>query len=192
MIVDRILIRTVQEAFSLTDETQGPRCRADFERVLAAGLPRLGEVFDAVSAVTSAAGAELDLLVQSMDLAAREPSGKVALAEIREQVEQLFPEDLLLRERLSRVAHYPRYLRAARTRLTRAIFDPRKDAEKRAPFAPLWDTFLNKRGQVKDAEAFAELRWDFEELRVALFDPDARPAYSVSCKMLAQALARLR
>ena len=73
---------------------------------------------------------------------------------------------------LARLAHYPRYLRAAQVRLGRAVDDPQKDARKLAPFAPVWASFLAKFGAARDQEAAWDLRWDFEELRVAIFAPE--------------------
>ena len=39
------------------------------------------------------------------------------------------------------------------------------------------------------SQALSNLRWDFEELRIALFAPTLKPAYSISCKRVAEALS---
>jgi ATP-dependent helicase HrpA len=93
---------------------------------------------------------------------------------------------------LAQLEHFPRYLRAAQARLGRAVSDPRKDMDKLAPFATLWSSFLAKRGSVRDQGAAAELRWAFEELRVAIFAPELKTPVSVSLPKVAAALAALR
>ena len=89
---------------------------------------------------------------------------------------------------LARLEHYPRYVRAAQARLQRAIADPRKDADKHAPFGPLWEAYLAKRS----SEGARELRWSFEELRVAIFAPELKTAEPVSIAKVAAAVAALR
>lgn len=93
---------------------------------------------------------------------------------------------------LARLEHFPRYLRAAQARLQRAISDPRKDADKLAPFTPLWKTFEAKQASAKDRATASELRWLFEELRVAIFAPELKTPVPISSQKMAAALAALR
>jgi ATP-dependent helicase HrpA len=116
----------------------------------------------------------------------------LASADIRAQVEQLFPPDLLRHVELQRLEHYPRYLRAAQARLTRAIHDPRKDSSKAEPFLPIWQAFLAKRAAARDQLAARSLHFTFEELRVALFAPELKPIGAVSVTALANAVKELR
>jgi ATP-dependent helicase HrpA len=187
-----VLARVVTEAFRLDGDAELPRTKAQFEQLLAGGLPRLGPVFEATTRAIAAATAELDKTLRSLDAAAKQPSGAGAVADIRQQLEQLFPQDLLLHVSVARLEHYPRYLRAAQARLTRAINDPRKDASKAEPFTPLWQAFLAKRGAVKDALGARQLHFLLEELRVALFAPELKPAQPVSVASATQALSALR
>ena len=106
----------------------------------------------------------------------RKPSGTSAARDIRAQLELLFTPDLLEVLELERLEQLPRYLKAAQQRLARAIVDPRKDADKLAPLAPLWQQFLERRAQLRDVAAAARWRWAFEELRVAVFAPELRAA----------------
>ncbi|HVJ17087.1 MAG TPA: DUF3418 domain-containing protein, partial [Polyangiaceae bacterium] len=70
--------------------------------------------------------------------------------------------------------------------------DPRKDADKLAPFSPVWATYLAKQKGARDRGRSRALRWAFEELRVAIFAPELKPALSVSVASLTQSVAALR
>jgi ATP-dependent helicase HrpA len=142
--------------------------------------------------VTSRVGAELDATLQALKSATKHPGAKAAIAEIRGQLEVLFPPDLLAWVPLARLEHFPRYLRATQARLGRAIADPRKDSEKLAQVAPLWATFVAKEKSARDRETAGILRWSFEELRVAVFAPELKTPAPVSVAKLAAEVAALR
>ena len=124
--------------------------------------------------------------------ASKHPSGRGALVDIQAQLEGLFPVDLMTWVPLATLEHYPRYLRAAQARLARAVTDPRKDIDKLAPFTTLWTAFAAKRVAARDPAAAAELRWAFEELRVAIFAPELKTPVPVSLAKVSAALAALR
>ncbi len=145
-----VLTRVVDDAFGLSDGAELPRSKPTFERLLSAGLPRLAPVFDALTRAIAAASGELDKTARALDAAAKQPSGSAAAADIRAQLELLFAPDLLLHVELQRLEQFPRYLRAAQSRLQRAVNDPRKDASKAEPFAPIWQAFLAKRGVARE------------------------------------------
>jgi ATP-dependent helicase HrpA len=187
-----VLMRVVAEAFGLVEGGELPRSKAAFEQVLAHGLPRLSPVFEQTARAIASANAELDKTLRALDAAAKQPSGAAVSADIKAQLEQLFPPELLLRVELQRLEHYPRYLRAAQSRLTRAIHDPRKDASKAEPFAPLWQSFLAKRAAARDQAVAQRLHFAFEELRVALFAPELKAAQSVTIASLSAAVQTLR
>ncbi len=189
---ESFLARVVEEAFALGESATLPRNQEAFAALVATGTPRIAAAFKRLERATSAASAELQNTKRALDSAAKHPSGTAASAEIRAQLEQLFPPDLLTTVELSRLEQFPRYLRAAQARLTRAIVDPRKDADKFAPFAPLWSAFLNKQSRANDREAARALRWAFEELRVAVFAPELKPAAPVSLASLTVTLSTLR
>ncbi len=180
--------RVVEEAFGAAM----PQDRASFHTLLAAGLPRIAPAFKRLERAVALAATELHSTLRALDAAGKHPSGTAASAEIRAQIAALFPPNLLETVELARFEHFPRYLRAAQARLTRAISDPRKDADKLAPFAPLWATFLSKRLELGDREPARALRWAFEELRVAIFAPELKPAAPVSLANVALALSALR
>jgi ATP-dependent helicase HrpA len=141
----------------------------------------------------SIAALELDKTLTALRSAAKHPSGRAALLDLRAQIEALVPPDLVAWIPLARLEHYPRYLRAAQTRLARAVTDPRKDAEKLAPVAALWTAFLAKQKRARDDEAadVREIRWMFEELRVAVFAPELKTPVPVSAKRISESIAGL-
>ncbi|HKO50332.1 MAG TPA: ATP-dependent RNA helicase HrpA [Polyangiaceae bacterium] len=189
---ERFLARVVEEAFDCAEGAALPHDQATFAARLALGTPRIALAFKALERATLAASSDLQATVRALESAAKHPSATAASAEIRAQLEQLFSADLLETVPLSRLEQFPRYLRAAQARLTRAISDPRKDADKLAPFAPLWAAFCNRQKSIADRSSASALRWAFEELRVAIFAPELRPAAAVTVASLTQALAQLR
>ncbi len=185
------MARVVEEAFGSL-EAALPRSKTAFEALLAAGVPRVPAAFKRVERAVALASAELQALLRALDNAARQPSATAASADIRAQLELLFPQDLWITVELDHLEQIPRYLRAAHARLSRAINDPRKDADKLAPFAPLWNAFLSKQAHASDRAAARALRWAFEELRVAIFAPELKPAYPVTVANIGLSLSALR
>lgn len=113
-------------------------------------------------------------------------------AQIRSQLEHLFPADLLTYVQLRQLEQYPRYLRAAQVRLTRAVVDPKKDFVKSEPFAPLWTAFLEKQSTARNRSEIHRLFYCIEELRVAIYAPELKPAEQVTIPAISMALAALR
>jgi len=187
-----VLLRVVRDAFGVTEESALPRTRTAFEAMLRAGLPRIESVFSALAHAIGAAAAELDKLERALDAVSTEPSGTLAARDIRAQLEKLCPADLVRGVEVERLEQFPRYLRAAQTRLTRAIHDPRKDADKLAPLAPVWSAFVAKQPSARDQKSANALRWAFEEFRVAIFAPELKPALSVSLASLSLSVSSLR
>ncbi len=188
---DDFLARVADEAF-FSAGAPLPRTRAEFDALASAGTPRLAPVFTRLERAAQATMNELNATQRALEAAARQPSGAAAVKDLRAQLEQLFPEGLLQRVSSARLEQFPRYLRAMRARLERALNDPRKDADKLAPFAPLWSAFLAKAPTASDLEARDALRWALEELRVAIFAPELKPASPVSVQGASSLLAALR
>ena len=187
-----VLQRIADAAFALGEGAPLPRDRAAFERLLGAGAPRIEPAFRLFVDAISPVARELEKTLQALRTASKHPSGRAAVVDIYAQLEQLVPADLMKTLPLARLEHLPRYLRAAQARLTRAVTDPRKDTEKLAPVTQLWAAFVAKRATARDQAAVVELRWAFEELRVAVFAPELRTAVPVSIPKLAAAIAALR
>ncbi len=187
-----VLARVLDEAFGLGDGSALPRTKTAFEALVASGTPRIAPAFRLLSDAIARIATELNKTLKALRAASSHPSGTAAVLEIRAQIELLFPTDLVATTPLTILQQLPRYLRACEIRLGRAVTDPRKDAEKLAPFAPAWAEFLAKGGSARDQEAARELRWMFEELRVAIFAPELKALVPVSVAKLKAALAALR
>ncbi len=187
-----VLARVFDEAFGLHEGAALPRTKSAFDALASGGAPRIAPSFKLFTDAIAPISQELDKALKALKAASSHPSGTAAVLEIRSQIERLFPADLLATIPLTALRQLPRYLRAAQVRLARAVSDPRKDAEKLAPLAPLWTAFLAKRSAARDQAAANELRWDFEELRVAIFAPELKTITPVSIPKVKAALAALR
>jgi ATP-dependent helicase HrpA len=189
---EQLLLRVVTEAFELANGHTLPRSKAELDALLARGAPRLTPTFEQIVRAIANATAELDKTQRALDAATKQPSGATAAADVKGQLDLLFPPDLVLHVALGRLEQFPRYLRAAQARLTRAINDPRKDVAKAEPFAPLLRQYLAKRTTAGDQQAARQLLYALEELRIAIFAPELKPAPGTSAAAVAAALAELR
>jgi ATP-dependent helicase HrpA len=189
----QLLARIVEGAFQLDADSPLPRTKAAFDAQLVAGVPQLEGLFRLWSQNLSIASLELDKTLAALKSAAKHPSGRAAILDLHAQIEALVPPDLITWIPLARLEHYSRYLRAAQTRLARAVTDPRKDAEKLAPLTTLWTTFMARQKRARDDEAgeVREIRWMFEELRVAIFAPELKTPVPVSAKRISDLIAGL-
>ncbi|HEY5959401.1 MAG TPA: DUF3418 domain-containing protein, partial [Polyangiaceae bacterium] len=190
--VDCLLMRVVDEAFELPTLKDLPRTRTDFERLLSKGTPRLIPEFEQFVQTLAAVSAEYEKLLRAIDNAVRSPSGNTVSADVRSQLTQLFPSDLLATISVARLGSYSRYLRAAQTRIARAVLDPKKDAAKAAPILPLWQRFLAKQALTERRADAERLHWAIEEWRVATFAPELKPTYHVTLDSIVAQLENLR
>ena len=188
----RLLGRIVDAAFGLAEGAPLPRTKAAFDQRVTAGAPRVAIAFKLFTEALVPVAKEHDKLLLALRTAKQHPSGRAAVLDIQAQLEQLLPAELLDTAPLARLEQFPRYLRAAQARLARAVTDPRKDTEKLAPFAALSATFAAKRAAARDQAAALELRWAFEELRVAIFAPELKTPVPVSLPKMTAAVAALR
>jgi ATP-dependent helicase HrpA len=190
---EQLLGRIVDGAFGLGPDARLPRTRAAFDAQLAAGLPKLDGVFRLWSQKLGATAIELDKALVALQAASKHPSGRAAIVDMEAQVDALVPADLIVWVSLAQLEHYPRYLRGVQVRLARAVLDPRKDAEKLLPIATLWSAFIAREKRARGAEAadLREIRWMFEELRVAVFAPELKTAVPISAKRIGDAITGL-
>jgi ATP-dependent helicase HrpA len=137
------------------------------------------------------ANAELDETLRAIEKAEQQPSGAAAVRDMREQLAQLFPSELIAYAELTQLSHYPRYLKAIRLRLSRALVDPRKDSAKLEPLLPALQSFRSKRERAEDPNAARALFWAFEELRIATFAPELKPAFPITLAKWAAAVNAL-
>ena len=111
-----------------------------------------------------------------------------ACADITAQMAELLCKDFIVATPFERLAHFPRYLKAAVMRLDKL----RADADRDARLMREWQTLgklcereraLHSRSGVADP-FLEEFRWLLEELRVALFAQELRTPTPVSAKRL--------
>ncbi|TBR37109.1 MULTISPECIES: ATP-dependent RNA helicase HrpA [Dyella] len=111
--------------------------------------------------------------------------------DLREQLENLLTPGVLRELPTSRLAHFPRYLKAMRLRGERLRQDPTKDQQRMLQVLPYWREYLRHRAGGTPAADLAELRWLIEEWRVSLFAQEMKTPEPVSAKRLARALDAL-
>ena len=106
--------------------------------------------------------------------------------DLREQFDTLLTPGFLRDLSTSRLAHFPRYLKAMRLRAERLRQDPTKDQQRMLQVLPYWRQYLQLRAE--GASPLDELRWLIEEWRVSLFAQELKTAEPVSAKRLARAV----
>ena len=105
--------------------------------------------------------------------------------DLREQLAALVYPGFVQEVDKSRLAHFPRYLRAMRLRAERLRQDATRDQARMLTVRGYWRDYLKfKAGGDTDPSALDELRWLIEELRVSLFAQELKTAEPVSPKRL--------
>ncbi|MRG93844.1 ATP-dependent RNA helicase HrpA [Polyangium spumosum] len=187
----QIVLRALDDAFGLNDPLRFPRTRKDFLARLDKGKVDLAASISRLGKLAQEIGAELARAEQSLRALAGKPGApRASLQEIRVQLDHLIPPGMFLRERVERLAHLPRYLRAVQIRLERMPNGPQKDQSKAEQVAPFWKNYLDHheglRGRGVPAEDLDTFRWLIEELRVSLFAPELKTAVTVSPQRLGE------
>ncbi len=136
--------------------------------------------------------------LQEIDQAGR--SGRTLsalLAQIREELENLVPNNFLEIYSLERIAHLPRYLGALMLRAERASNDPQKDLKKAAQAEGFIKAFeqlqkrISRQASPEKKKAVEELRWMIEEFKVSLFAPELKTPFPISAKRLVAKLKEI-
>ncbi|HEY6985785.1 MAG TPA: ATP-dependent RNA helicase HrpA, partial [Rhodanobacteraceae bacterium] len=112
--------------------------------------------------------------------------------DLEEQLAELLTPGFVHDTTRTRLAHFPRYLRAMRLRAERLRQDPARDQARMLAVQLYWRDYLKLRAERGDDPALAELRWLIEELRVSTFAQELRTAETVSPKKLAKIVEALR
>jgi len=113
--------------------------------------------------------------------------------DIEEQLRELLAPGFLREVGRTRLAQFPRYLKAMKLRAERLRQDPARDQARMLGVQLYWREYLKLRAaRGGEDEQLAELRWLVEELRVSTFAQEVRTAESVSPKRLAKLVEALR
>ncbi|MCL2591018.1 MAG: ATP-dependent RNA helicase HrpA [Betaproteobacteria bacterium] len=111
-----------------------------------------------------------------------------AVADMRTQVAALLPKDFLTAFDWERLAHFPRYLKAALMRLDKLRDDPARDAKLLSEWKSLAQPWQREAAaHARSGTPVPELedfRWLLEELRVSLFAQTLKTPMPVSVKRL--------
>lgn len=108
------------------------------------------------------------------------------VADIEQQLAQLFAADFIVTTPPTQLAQFPRYLKAIQSRIDKLKSDPARDATRMNEIATLqapWQRAMAARKGVIDPK-LDEFRWLLEELRVSLFAQELRTPMPVSVKRL--------
>jgi len=167
------------------------RQRGDFERVkediarslFASAMARLKIVEEIIAAY-----AELKPLLEPPLIG----FARANYEDLDEQLAELLFPGFVRETEASRLAHFPRYLRAMRLRAERLRQDPARDQARMLAVQLYWRDYLKLRAERGGDPALDELRWLVEELRVSTFAQELRTAESVSPKRLAKVVEGLR
>ncbi|MFZ4575097.1 MAG: DUF3418 domain-containing protein, partial [Phycisphaerales bacterium] len=192
LIADRAFL--ADQSGSIAPERY-PRDDEAFEKLVSAGLSRLGRAMDEVT--------ELVASIFSGMYAVRAAVGEKppaawapVLADIREQLDHLAPAGFLGAVPYEWLRHYPRYLAAIQKRVGKLVGDGlTKDLRKLAEYLPYWRAYVEMaqrgdEGRRGDA-ALHQYRWMLEEYRVSLFAQELRTSITVSPKRLDEHWATL-
>lgn len=109
---------------------------------------------------------------------------------IKEELEDILPQDFLRSYNLEQLQHLPRYLKALKVRAERALQDPSKDSTKGALLAP-YRTRIKSVMKGVSEEKRSELQWLLNEFRVSIFAQELGTAFPVSPKRIDSALSEL-
>jgi ATP-dependent helicase HrpA len=173
-------------------EIAAPADESRLRRAALAGTPKLDGLFRLWSERLSVASLELDKTLAALKSAAKHPSGRAAILDLEAQMRALVPPDLIAWIPLGQLRALPTLppcrpdsLGARRARSS----EGRREA--RARRDTLGDLHDAKQQRARDDEAFElrEIRWMFEELRVAVFAPELKTPVPVSVKRISDLIA---
>ena len=176
--------RLAAQDLNLRGREDFARVRDDIARTLfAAAMERL-----TIVEVIIAGFAELKPLLEPPLLG----FARANYEDLEDQLTQLLASGFVRDTVMSRLAHFPRYLRAMRLRAERLRQDPARDQARMLAVQLYWRDYLKLRAERGDDPALSELRWLIEELRVSTFAQELRTAEPVSPKRLAKLIEGLR
>jgi ATP-dependent helicase HrpA len=112
--------------------------------------------------------------------------------DLEDQLRELLAPGFARDRPLSRLGHFPRYLRAMRLRAERLRHDPARDQARMLTVQLYWRDYLKLRAARGEDSALEEFRWLIEELRVSTFAQELGTAEKVSPKRLASTVEALK
>jgi ATP-dependent helicase HrpA len=170
-----------------------PRTAAEFAARRDEARSRIVLIAQELARLVGAILGEHQALVKKLQAAKVFPE---VVRDVEAQLARLLPKDFVIATPYARLAHFPRYLKAASLRLDKLRADPGRDARAFAEYAPLeqaWqrEDTRQKRQGASDPQ-LDQMRWLLEELRVQLFAQELRTPIPVSVKRLQKLWQTLR
>ncbi|GAV20951.1 ATP-dependent helicase HrpA [Mariprofundus micogutta] len=118
----------------------------------------------------------------------RSPLLKPVVDDIGRQIGHLVYPGFVGKTPATWLVHLPRFIEAAKIRLTKAGRNLKQDSQHRQAIEQLWSDYSNRLETLQksqtDTAALEEFRWLIEELRVSLFAQELKTSVSVSLKKL--------
>ena len=165
-----------------------PRNAEGFARRKEEGRSRIALVAQEFARLTGAILAEHAVLQKKLGQIKTFPA---VTEDIKAQCTQLLGKNFIAATSFERLAHFPRYLKAASLRIDKLRADPARDERLSRDFAALAKPFERERATMLKSgaadPALEEFRWLLEELRVALYAQELRTPSPVSVKRLQKA-----
>jgi len=162
-----------------------PRNREAFVRRRDEARARVALIAQEIARLVAAILAERQALAKKLQGAKAFPD---AVRDIEAQLARLMSKDFVSATPWERLQHFPRYLKAAASRLDKLRADPARDARAMAELAPFETQWLRedsrqRKGGSRDPQ-LDQFRWLLEEQRVQLFAQELRTPVPVSAKRL--------
>jgi ATP-dependent helicase HrpA len=186
-LVDELLSLAFDRAF--LGHAWAVRDRAGFEACRAQGRPRLGP---ALKDISTLAGDILDAAhrVRSSLAATTQANWQGSVVDMQQQLDRLVFRGFLQHTDATRLAQFPRYLKAIALRLEKLPSAALRDQQRMQEMAGLQQDWLRRQRQATEQGRFDprldEIRWLLEELRVSLFAQGLKTAHPVSVKRISK------
>jgi len=166
-----------------------PRDVAAFNKRREEGRSRVNLIAQEMARLIGSILAEYQLLAKKMKEAQRGYPAQVQ--DIQDQMSRLLPKHFIADTPFERLAHFPRYLKAAVLRLDKLRNDPGRlslDVRGMGELMPLQTLYLRQLAAARKSGAIddtlEQFGWLLEELRVQLFAQELRTPVPVSAKRL--------
>jgi len=162
-----------------------PADAASFAKRKDEARARIGLVAQEIARLVGAILAEHAALQKKLATIKAQPA---VIADIQAQCAELLPKGFVAATPFERLAHFPRYLKAAQLRIDKLRAEPARDARLAQEFAALYKPWERERLARRKSGApdpwLEDFRWLVEELRVALFAQELKTPMPVSVKRL--------
>ena len=110
------------------------------------------------------------------------------VTDIQQQLNHLFPKNLITVIEREWLEQYPRYLMGINKRFEKSKTNMTRDRQLKVEFSKLWDEYSKRRELLQklhiDSEQLDYYRWMLEEYRVSLFSQELKTRFPISEKRL--------